>query len=117
MSPAACPGVARPVEQDDRPAHRVPEDDRPGYPSRVTEGANVVGACLEAPPGCLAPCRPPVPTQIEVDDLGMLGEPGEVRLEVGVVVDPGAAMDQNHGRPLPHLIPARHERRAIHVEP
>ena len=82
-------GVARTVEQDDRCAHRVSEDDRPGYSERVAEGADVVGACLEAPRACVAPVRPSVATQIEVDDLGMLREPAEVRLEVRVVKDPG----------------------------
>ena len=117
MSPAACPGWRAPVEQDDRPAHRVPEHDRPFYPGRVAEAADVVGAGLETPPGCLAPGRPAVPPQIEVDDLGKPGEPGEVRLEVRVIVDPRAAMNQNHCRPLPHLVPVRHQHRAIHVEP
>ena len=38
------PWVACRVQQDDRRAHRVPEDDRPGDPERVAEGAEVVRA-------------------------------------------------------------------------
>jgi hypothetical protein len=51
--PGRMSAVARPVEQDDRPAHRVPEDDRSGDPGRVTENAAVVSAGLEAPGGCI----------------------------------------------------------------
>lgn len=36
--------VARPVEQDDRRAQRVSEDDRSDYPDRVAEDADVVRA-------------------------------------------------------------------------
>ena len=69
--PGRVPGVARPVEQDNGAAHRVPEDDRPGYRGGVAEGADVVSARLEASPGCVAPGRPAMPAQIEVDDLSM----------------------------------------------
>jgi len=34
-----------------------------------------------------------VSTQIEVDDLDVLSERGEIRLEVRVVPDPGAAVN------------------------
>ena len=74
--PSRMSGVARTVEQDDRSAHRVSEDDRSGYSDRVAEDADVVRACFEAPRACVAPVRPSVPTQIEVDDLGMLRERG-----------------------------------------
>ena len=72
--PGRMSGVARAVEQDDRSAHRVSEDDRSGYPDRVAEDADVVRARLEAPGARVAPVRPSVPAQIEVDDLGMLRE-------------------------------------------
>ena len=75
-------GVARTVEQDDRSAHRVSEHDRSGDADRVAEGTNVVGAGFEAPRACVAPVRPSVPTQIEIDHLGLLREPAEVRFEV-----------------------------------
>lgn len=64
--------VASPVKEHDRGAHRMPKDDRPGYPDRVTEEADVVRAFFEAPRGRVAPGRPAVPAQIEVDNLGML---------------------------------------------
>jgi hypothetical protein len=58
-----------------------------------------------------------MPAQIEVDDLSMPGQPGEVRLKVRVVLNPGPAVNQHDRRPLPHLAPVRHQRRPIHVEP
>jgi hypothetical protein len=58
-----------------------------------------------------------VPTQIEVDDLGMLGKSAKVRLEVGVVESARAAMNQQHRRPLPHLFAVEHEGRPLDVEP
>jgi hypothetical protein len=58
-----------------------------------------------------------VSTQIEVDDLDVLSERGEIRLEVRVVPDSGAAVDQHDRRPLPHLVAIGHERWSIHVEP
>jgi hypothetical protein len=115
--PARVPRMARPVEQDDRAAHRVPEHDRPGDPDRVTEDADIVRACFEAERSYVAPVRPPVPAQIEVNDLGVLQQRGEVRLEVRVVPDSGAAVNEHHRRPLPHLAPVGHERRPIHIEP
>lgn len=76
------PGVTGPVQQDDRAAHRVPEDDRPDYPERVAENADVIGARLKGPPVCLSPGRSSVPPQIEIDDLSMPSQPSEVRLEI-----------------------------------
>src|SRR5215203_4035089 len=49
-----------------------------------------------------------VSTQIEVDDLDVLSERGEIRLEVRVVPDSGAAVDQHDRRPLPHLVAIGH---------
>jgi hypothetical protein len=115
--PGRMSGMAGAVEQHDRCAHRVSEDDRPLYPERLAEDADVVRAGLEAPRGCVAPLRSPVSTQIEVDNLGMLREPSEVRLEVRVVVDPGATVNQHHRRSLPQLAPVGHECRPVDVEP
>ena len=70
------PAMAGTVEQDDRTTHRMSEEDRASYSERVAEHADVVRACFEAPRACVAPVRPSVPTQIEVDNLGMLGERG-----------------------------------------
>ena len=95
----------------------MPEDDWAGDTDGVAEGADVVRACFEAERGYVAPVRPPVPAQVKVDNLGMLHERGEVRLEVGVVPGPRTAVDQHHRRPLPHLVPVGHECRPIHVEP
>jgi hypothetical protein len=117
MSPPACLGWRTPYSRTIGAPHRVAEDDRTGDADRITEGSDVVRASFEAPCGCVAPVRPPVPAQIDVDNLGMLPQPGEVRFEVGVVVDPGPAVHQHHGRPQPHLVALGHEYRPIHVEP
>lgn len=110
-------GVPRPVQEDDRAAQRVAEDDRPRDADRVAEGAHVVGARLEAPPRGVAPVGAAVPAQIEVDDLRVVGEPGEGGLEVRVVVGSGPPVNQHHGRPLPHRDAVRYERRTLDVEP
>jgi hypothetical protein len=49
--------------------------------------------------------------------LGFLGQPREVRLEIGVVVSAGTAVQQHDGGPLAHLRAVRHERRPVDVEP
>ncbi len=86
-------------------------------PDRVAECSDVVCGPFEAPRARAAPVGTAVPAQIEVDDLGMLGEPAEVRLEVGMVIAARSAVNQDHRRPLPHLIAVRHERRPVNVEP
>jgi hypothetical protein len=95
----------------------VPEHDRVVDADRVAEGADVVGAGLEAPRGSIPPGGPAVPAQVEVDHLRALGEPGEVRFEVGVVVDPGTAVNKNHGWVLPQLAAVGYEFRRVDVEP
>ncbi len=80
--PGRVSRVPRAVQEHNRGAHRMPKDDRSRYPDCVTEDADVVRAGVEAPSRHIAPRRPPVPTQIEVDNLSMLHKRGEVGLEV-----------------------------------
>ena len=80
-------GVAGPVEEDDRPPIECPRRIGLAMPT-VSQNAWMSSAVLfEAPRASVAPVGTAVPAQIEVDDLGMLGEPAEVRLEVGMVID------------------------------
>jgi hypothetical protein len=109
--------VARPVQHGHEAAHRVAVDHRPDDADRVAEGAQVVGAHLEAPVRRVAPRRPAMSPQVQIDHLRLGGQPAEVRLEIGVVVAAGAAVHQHHGRPPPHSRTLRDERRALHVEP
>ena len=74
--------MAGAVEQDDRGAHRVPEHDGFPDPERVAKGSHVVRARFEAERRYVAPIRPAVPSEIEVDNLRTLGKRSEVRLEV-----------------------------------
>src|SRR5512132_4000872 len=55
----------------------------------VAEPGDVVGRAGEAPARRVAPGRAAMAGQVQVDDLGDLGQPGEVGLEVGVVEAPG----------------------------
>ena len=64
-------GMSGGVQHGDEAAHRVPEHDRPPDVQRVAEGAQVVGAALEAPRRRVVPARPAVVPQVEVDDLGV----------------------------------------------
>ena len=79
------------------------EDDRLGDSDRVAERADVVRAYVEVPLGWVAPSGSAVPAQVEVHDLSMLGESGEVGLEVRVVKAAGAAMDEDDRRQPPHV--------------
>ena len=95
------PGVPRRVEHRHEAAERVPVDDRSDDAERVAEGADVVGARLEAPVPRVAPVGTAVAAQIEVHDLCRLREPVEVGLEVRVVEAPRAAVEEHHGRSPP----------------
>ena len=55
--------------------------------------------------------------QVEVDHLRLVGQPGEVRFEVGVVVGERTAVHQHHGRTPAHPAAVRDEERAVDVEP
>ena len=56
-------------------------------------------------------------SEVEIDDLRDGCQPGELGLEVGVVISAGAAVDQDDGRALTHPIAIGHERRPFDVEP
>ena len=110
-------GVSDPVREGDEPAHRMAQDDRPRDPERVAERADIVGAHLEGPVRGIVAARPTVVAQVEVDDLGELGQPRRVRLEVGVVVAARPAVETDDGRPLAHPRAVGDERRPLDIEP
>ncbi len=115
--PACVARMPRAVEKDDPAAHRVAEDDRPYDSDRVAERADVVSAELVAPVLRISPLRPTMTAQVEVDHLRHIREACEVGLEVGVVVAPGPAVDEDDGRSLSHLVPVRDDERAVDVVP
>src|ERR671924_443990 len=92
-------------------------DDGPGDTEGVAEIADTVGAHLEAPRRGVAPLRPAVPGEVEIDDLRDLGEPREIGLEVRVVEAARAAVQEDDRRPLVHASTSGHERWAVDVEP
>jgi hypothetical protein len=58
----------------------------------------VAGTSLEAPVFRIDGRQAPVSAQVEVDQLRVLGQPTETRLEVGVVVGEGPTVPQHHRR-------------------
>ena len=87
------------------------QDDRPGDYDGIAEHANVVSAGFEAPGGSVLPPPDRPCPQIELDDLGMIRKPAEVRLEVRMIESAGSAVYEQHGRPLPPFTSVRHEGR------
>jgi hypothetical protein len=93
------------------------EDDRLFNADRVAEGTKIVGAELEAPIGRVVSGRPAMVAEVEIDELELVEQPAEMRLEVGVVVAARSAVDEDDRRPLAHMVAVRHERGPVDVEP
>jgi hypothetical protein len=90
-------GMAGTVDHGDITVQGVPVDDGPSDTEGVTKRTDIVAIHLEAPCRRVAPLRPAVSAQVQVDHLRCLRQPAEVGLEVGVVVAPGPAVQEHDG--------------------
>ena len=105
------------VEHCHEAAHRMTEDDWPLDAEGVAERVDIVGAELEAPVRRVVSGRAAMVTEVEIDDLELVGQPAEIRLEIGMVVAAGSAVDEDERRSLAHVVAVGDEGWPFDVEP
>ena len=96
-------------------AEGVAHDDRAVDFERFAKRLDVVGPVVECPAVGSGAVAASLAAMVEVDELGDVGERGNVRLEVGVV-ESGAAVEEEHCRHLAHVWAVRTELCALDVE-
>ena len=85
----------------DHPAKRLPKDDRPLDPEHIAERGHVVDPRIEGPTTRRAFVAAPLATMIEEDELRLILERAEKRLQ-RAVVESRTTMQTDHDRPLAH---------------
>jgi hypothetical protein len=92
------------------------DDDGPLDAQHVAQAHQVVGPDVEGPVGLVAGVAPAVAAVVVLDDLGDVGQVGERLGLEQRVVQPGTAVEPDHGRPLDHLRAVRDQPVPVDVD-